>query len=304
MTNDFTDLLLNWNINAADLTLLHDGADNRVYLVVSENKKYVLRQSKRPKNSQDIEFELGLAESLASQGIPVPKPFRTRENSLAVFGDGVCCLFTLCHGKKLITDKAHLPPCPLAFNAGKMLARFHNAARNFIYTSTPSRHMTSELERALSLRQEFVAHYDGGEEFIDEVQKILTASVVQKQPDGIIHNDFRAQNLLFEQDAVAAILDFDWSCPGNTLKDLGHALAEWSYPDGAGRHNPAVFKAFLDGYVSVVPDVNQSELAFWIRFSCLSDAATYFCDSLPDSAAKQPMLSYMYQKYRYFSLNK
>jgi Ser/Thr protein kinase RdoA (MazF antagonist) len=65
---------------------------------------------------------------------------------------------------------------------------------------------------------------------------------------GVIHNDFRAQNLLQKDNKILAILDFDWSCYGCFKKDLAQALTKWSLPDKAKTYWKDIFILFLDAY--------------------------------------------------------
>ena len=301
MESDIVRLLHNWG-RADRYEILQDGSDNTVYLVYSGIDKYILRRSKKRKKKKDFEFEVNFIEYLSKHNLPVPKVIRNSQNApITYYGDVAYCLFSFCNGDRFCIDKEHLPSCSLAYNAGQTLARFHLISKDYYYKVPPQRTMISELKRVIKTPCGFARHYENGINFVHEVEKMLASPILKNKPDCIIHNDFRAHNLLFNKEHVSAILDFDWACPGNSLKDLGHALAEWSYPDGAQEHNPDIFYHFLNGYTSIFPNIEREQLQFWIRFSCLSDAATYFRDRLYDTARIRPIRSYMYKKYLYFS---
>lgn len=301
MNGDIVKLLHNW-IRADRYDILKDGSDNTVYLVYRGNEKYILRQSKKLKKKKDFEFEINFIEYLSEHNLPVPKVIRNNQGSpITYYNDVAYCLFSFCSGDKFCIDKEHSPSFSLAYNAGQTLAHFHMISKEYSYKVPPRRTMISELRRVIRTSRGFAKHYENGINFVHEVEEMLDSPILKNKPNCIIHNDFRAHNLLFNKDQVSAILDFDWACPGNSLKDLGHALVEWSYPDGAKEHNPAIFHHFLKGYTSIFPDIELDQLQFWIRFSCLSDAATYFRDRLYDTTKIRPIRSYMYKKYLYFS---
>jgi len=117
-----------------------------------------------------------------------------------------------------------------------------------------------------------------------------------------VHNDYRPGNVFFGGDKVSAILDFDWSCKGPAIKDVAHALCEWSFPDAAKRHWQDVFDTFLKGYNQMAKNKIKldNNLYRWICFSCLSDTATYFTDFANENTFKKIASSYMYQKFLYF----
>lgn len=290
-----------YGLNLITFKPMHDGSDNIVYLIDTDKGAFVFRISKKYKSNNDFKFETDFIDYLYKENIPVPKPIYNIHGSIITEWDGISsCLFTFCSGTSLKIDKDHLPTPRQAFNAGIMLAKFHNTSKDYQPNIDPQRKMRTELERLKYKEKEFLSKYEQSEDFVKAVKDVLANSLIYKTPDCIIHNDFRAQNLLFEKDNITAILDFDWACRGCALKDLGHALAEWSYPDGATEHSAEIFKEFLNGYETIRPNINMNELHEWIYISCLSDAVTYFMDRLYPIDEVKPLKSYMYRKYLYF----
>jgi thiamine kinase-like enzyme len=103
---------------------------------------------------------------------------------------------------------------------------------------------------------------------------------------------------------IESLIDFDWSCPGPFIKDVALALVEWSFPDGGIQPREDIIVAFLSAYNknSPVKIIKDNNLYNWIKFSCLSDTATYFCDRIDSENPKRDISkSYMYQKYQYFA---
>lgn len=263
---------------------VYHGPDNELFLLISDdNKKYIFRHSLRKKTTQDRHFEQAFSQFLYDHNIPVRLILKTSENTLLSY----------CEGKnvkpsELTTD--------MAFNGGKILALFHKVSKEFNKEILPKRNVADELNRALNIKEKIINKYTDGEIFIKQIQDILLNI---PESNMIIHNDFRVQNVLFDKKNISAILDFDWACIGNPIKDLGHAMVEWSYPDG-GAFNINIFKAFFEGYKSVAHNIDINQLKYWIAFSCLSDTATYLVDTIDDKPHSDKILSWMYGKYLFF----
>ena len=267
---------------------IYDGFDNDIFVVVTaDNAKYIYRQSLRNKSNEDIMFEKNFSDYLLQKNIPVRR----------VLYPGTESLLDFCYGTSLevgqISEK-------MALNAGAMLAKFHDAAMDFDIPPLPNRKLESELLRAIKMKDKLQNKYINGTDFISIVEHLLQSEFLKTSDTCIIHNDFRVQNVLFQGDNISAILDFDWSCVGNPLKDLGHALVEWSLPDG-GKFNQNIFKSFLDGYIGTKTNVDLDALKYWIEFSCISDTATYLCDTINDMPSGGKILSWMFGKYLFFN---
>lgn len=275
-----------FGIEFISIALIYNGSDNNIYCIVSRDKKYILRQSLRKKTMNDMNFEKNFSTFLLHKNIPVR----------SVISCGPLSLLSYCEGTSLTFSD--ITPV-LAFNAGKILAEYHLVSKQFNHRPFPKRKMTSELERVSKVADKLQNLYLDGTEFVQNVRTILSSPFIVDEESCIIHNDFRIQNVLFIENKISAILDFDWACQGNQLKDLGHSLAEWSILDG----NPIrtdLFVGFFKGYQSVIPDIELEKLKYWICFACLSDAATYLIDRIDEPKTYGPIRSWMYSKYLFF----
>lgn len=284
MKLNINNLYKQFKLHFTSCTQIYSGSDNDIFLLTSDdNTKYIFRHSLREKPAQDMYFEQVFSKFLYDHNIPVRLILETGENTLLSYCDGKNIKIS-----ELTTD--------MAFNGGKTLALFHKASKEFNKDILPKRHVADELNRALNIKEKIINKYADGKLFIKQIQEIL---LNVPESNMIIHNDFRVQNVLFDKTNISAILDFDWACIGNPIKDLGHAMVEWSYPDG-GTFNSDIFKAFFDGYKSIVHNIDINQLKYWIAFSCLSDTATYLVDTIDDKPYSEKILSWMYGKYLFF----
>ena len=294
-----------YDISAGTVELLRDGGDNTLWTVVDEqDKKYAVRVSKRVLGD-DIVFEAEWIRILNNGGVPVVPVVFTKDNrpyTMMENGQTVT-VFHFIYGRHLtlsLDDNLSLDAVSAAATA---LARLHNVSREHTVNASRKRTIFSELERVFEHKDLVTKKIPNGADFVKEVETQLLWGKAQTYQPVLVHNDYRTGNVMFdEQDNVVAILDFDWSCIGPAIKDVAHALAEWSFPDGAEKHHQAVFSTFLERYnqQSIHPVPKDKTLYRWIGLSCLSDACTFIIDRLLRDEVRDPTTSYMYKKSQYF----
>ncbi len=294
-----------YNILATAITLLQDGSDNFVYKIITNNQQsYVLRISKRENKKDDIAFETDVMTFLHCRSLPVPQIIKTIHNqNFCLMNNMPVCLFSFCTGNVFNLSLQNKPTEKMAINGGQALATIHRVLSDYRQQNTfkTVRSTFSEIERVLHQKDYFCQKYLDGETIIDNINQIMTEVEPLVTNDTIIHNDFRIQNLLFNGNEISAILDFDWACVGSSLKDLGHALIEWSFPDGAKTCQWDILKAFLKGYQEIYSQIDIPKLLIWMRFSCLSDACTYLMDTINQKSQPREANSYMHEKYKFFT---
>ncbi len=301
---ELADFLKNeYHITPTAVTLLQEGSDNDVYkITTAENQAFVLRISKRANKNEDIAFELDFISFLHRHNMPVPQVIQTIHNQYyALINHRPACLFSFCAGSVFKLSEQNKPSLQMATNGGRILAQLHHVSAAYCAQKelTTSRCVFSEVNRVLQQKELFCQKYIAGDLFINDIEQILRDVQPLVTNETIIHNDFRIQNLLFDGNDVTTVLDFDWACVGAGLKDLGHALIEWSFPDRADGCQWDILKAFLKGYQEICPQIDYQNLLTWMRFSCLSDASTYLADTINLGEKPRAINSYMYQKYTF-----
>jgi aminoglycoside phosphotransferase (APT) family kinase protein len=121
---------------------------------------------------------------------------------------------------------------------------------------------------------------------IDEVHRRLVAAKPAQQRPGIVHGDYRMDNVIFAREPrVAAVLDWELCTLGDPLADLGGLLVSWVQPGEGGEHmlgrTPTTLPGFPDR-ASIVAryaertglDVSRIDyyvaFAFW-RLACIGE---------------------------------
>jgi Ser/Thr protein kinase RdoA (MazF antagonist) len=292
-----------FKLSVTKASVFRDGSDNVVWnLETDSGKKYIARVSKRDMGDE-ISFEAEWLRYLKSKGLPVVPIVESKSGKgYGVLGDRrSVTVFEFIVGKHLPFDKNTKPNIKAVVSAAKTLALLHNASRGQTTPSSRRRTIYTELERALKNEGEIIEKITDGKEFVSASRRYL--ALRDSSEPVLVHNDYRVGNIMFNNNLdVLAILDFDWSCIGPAIKDVAHALAEWSFADGASAHWRDIYDIFLESYneASGVKIYDDGRLREWVVFSCLSDTCTYIIDCLERGEIKSVNGSYMYKKFLYF----
>ena len=105
-------------------------------------------------------------------------------------------------------------------------------------------------------------------------------------PNTIAHGDYRADNILFDDDGNVVLLDFQLTGRGSASYDLAYFITQSLAPEVAATHETALFNRWLDGLIAAgVPEGETT--ALWDRYR---DAAL-FCLVYPIVASRGMDLS-------------
>ncbi len=108
----------------------------------------------------------------------------------------------------------------------------------------------------------------------EPILKQLTGAFFEKLPKGIAHEDFSADNILFDTDGISAIVDFDRNHYSYIWHDIGRAILSFAWKDQ--QLDMGKIHAFLEGYsrhgALTMPDVADAlrlswcvEIPWWIQ---------------------------------------
>jgi Ser/Thr protein kinase RdoA (MazF antagonist) len=288
---------------------VHDGPDNNIYIVTDgKNNKYALRESKRV--GKNVVFEIELLIVLAKAGFSSPEPLLTRSGSYFIVAGAIqLVLFTYIKGTQVNKlEPGHLDGDVIEIGA-KKLGEFHRLTNGLRIAAIPTRTLFTEYDRFLKIDKEKLRQFKNYEIVFDQANNFYkdARSKIDSKNElyGIIHNDYRVQNLIFNGNDCF-IIDFDWACYGPLLKDLGLAIAEWSMYTRSAGSSPEATERFIRAYNETAPHVvtYSEDLIFWICFACLSDTCTFLVDTIEgrynDKIITDVDQCYMYRKFKYF----
>lgn len=282
--------------------LIKESSDNILYKIITETKNYVLRISKRDSISENnIMFELEAMRIANEGGVKTVQIVKSKlQNVLVKYEENFLVLFEYIDGIHIdYSEKLELN-LGKVFNAGKTLASLHNIWENSNIKFSKTRNMFTEYERFFKNKNFFITNFLNGQKVFDLVENTYK-ELKNENIDEIIHNDFRPHNIFFSKNKsdneILAVLDFDWACGGNFLKDLAHSIVEWSLSDGSIDIKFNIAQTFLDGYLSVRKiEIDIKKLKEWMIFSCISDALTYWIDRKASLTLNTELYSFMFKK--------
>ncbi len=104
--------------------------------------------------------------------------------------------------------------------------------------------------------------YDTLMPHLEKRMEELSPKALETLPRQICHEDFAADNLLFANGTLSAVLDFDRGQYGFPLHDVGRALMSFAFDETALR--PVYLRAFRDGY-AIFRALSAKELLWALR---------------------------------------
>jgi aminoglycoside phosphotransferase (APT) family kinase protein len=226
-------------------SLIAGGRSNPTYELSDGEASWILR---RPpfghvlQSAHDMSREVRVITALADTGVPVPYVVGSREDS-DLIGAPFYVMDKL-EGRTFRTheDTAALTPDQrrdLSTGLVDLLATLHEvdpADVGLADWGRPVGYLDRQLAR-WARQWGVVATTERPE--VDELVRRLGASVPELRHPGVVHGDFKIDNLMVALDdptRVVGLLDWEMSTTGDTLADLGILVSFW---DEVGQfHNP------------------------------------------------------------------
>ena len=234
---------------------------NDIYLVETENKKYVLRLSRGDKyltmTASEFQFELEWLEFLNQHEIPVSYPIRRLDNQLygliqAPEGPRFFALFSYAEGTTDMNVEQ-------AYILGKTLAQLHMASDKF-KTTLNRNHLSIDnlITDSIKRIKDFFGDTDQKTcAYLDGLAENLTQQISELDLDnlnyGIVGGDVHGHNQHVTKDNHITMFDFEFCAYGYRVYDI--ATFKWS----RGSTDIELWHSFLDGYQSI-RKLSDSEL--------------------------------------------
>ena len=247
-------------------------------LIVSEQGKFLLKRRARGKDDPfKVAFCHAIQLYLASKQFPLPHLIGTKKenNSMLQWRNGVYELF------EYIPGQAYPQTLESTFDSGRVLALYHKLLENFKSEWKPptgSYHMAPAVEQGLrAITTTTPASLANHPQIIPVLSALLesyniAASEVEKAgmenwPRQIVHADWHPGNMLFRDNHVVAVIDYDSARLLPRVIDIANGCLQFSiiggddnvskWPDYVDESR---FKRFLRGYDDVML-LSQAEIA-------------------------------------------
>jgi homoserine kinase type II len=247
-------------------------------LIVSEQGKFLLKRRARGKDDPfKVAFCHALQLYLASKQFPLPHLIGTRKenNSMLQWRNGVYELF------EYIPGQGYPQTLESTFDSGRVLALYHKLLEAFKSEWKPptgSYHMAPAVEQGLrAITTTLPAGLAGSPQIVPILTSLLqsysdAANEVEKLgidgwPKQIVHADWHPGNMLFRDNHVVAVIDYDSARLLPRVIDIANGALQFSILGGdedVGKWpefpDESRFKRFLRGYDEVML-LSQAEIA-------------------------------------------
>ena len=261
-------------------------------LIVSDQGKFLLKRRARGKDDPfKVAFCHAIQLNLAAKQFPLPHLIGTRKdnNSMLQWRSGVYELF------EYIPGQGYPQTLESTFDSGRVLGLYHKLLENFQSEWTPpsgSFHISASVENGLKA---LPANIPGGTELhIAQTINFLLDSYrhagrsaeklgMESWPKQIVHADWHPGNMLFRENHVVAVIDYDSARLLPRVIDIANGALQFSiiggdedvakWPDFADESR---FKRFLRGYDEVML-LSQAELKAvpWLMVEALIAEAVF-----------------------------
>jgi homoserine kinase type II len=227
------------------------GTINSNFVVTTETGRYFLRINEG-KAEVDVAWESRLVGALAEAGVITPPPIVARDGRpyAPLVGAGSnkwVSVFPWRAGEHLAAEA--ITPA-IASTFGSALAQLHRAGmelpaawrRGSIYDHD---HLVARFERFERVHDPILAD---AKRIISEELAIAAdaAHVRRRATHGIIHGDLFRDNVLWQDNRITAILDFEQASGGSLAYDLAVCINDWCWSSGQPRVELA--RALIEGY--------------------------------------------------------
>jgi homoserine kinase type II len=260
-----------------DLRPLHvapveKGTVNSNFRVDTDGGAVFLRVNEGKRES-DVRYEGALLWHLGARRFPTPQPLRTATgepySAVAIGGARrFVTVFPWTAGRELGDDEFDQPH---AAALGEALARLHLAAADFpgrragIYTFERIVERVDGFRSRAADLPEIASVLPILDEEIAFLRRARRAEPsVAQPPSGTIHGDLFPDNVLWQGDALAAVLDFEQASLGRYIYDLAVTLLAWCWrrpSEDRGAIVESLAWALCAGYQRVRPlDLGERDL--------------------------------------------
>ena len=236
-----------------ELQGIAQGVENTNFFLTTTTGEYVLTLFEHIPRA-DLPFYVNLMAHLADHEVRCPQPKARDDGELLSEVNGKpAVIVTKLPGRPMAQpDAAHCR------RAGAVLAGLHNAGIDFDGALDNWRGREWRERFAATLQPKLAADDNALIAAENRFQAGFDDTVL---PQGIIHGDFFHDNVLWDEEGEAGVIDFYFACDDVLLYDLAIAVNDWCATRDA-TIDPVRAKAFLEGYRHERPFEDQ-EADLW-----------------------------------------
>ena len=259
---------------------------NEIWLIEDKRgRRYVLRRNLQHANKERIAFQVRFQQHLLRHGFPTSEVIEARSGDpLVVDHDGISwVLFTFVEGEEFDFSRD-----AQVLEAARRLAQFHSIAETF----------TNDAP-ALDYQEPYRDWWAGADENLQELEEIYAGLPVQDElsyvrewwarvlaewplarldalPVGWVYGDYHGRNMVFVDDELRGLFDFDDIERGPLVYDIAQGVHMFARQKRGSRTiRPDVARAFIKAYAQgrALSDEERAALPMMVAMSFPPNAA-------------------------------
>lgn len=242
-----------WEITVGGCSRMVISDHNAIVWVESDQGDLVVKWSRAQELFASLDTSTRLLRTLAGRGIPVATPIATAEGLDRVTLAGPSGALSMTVLPELTGEWLDVQDHPAVHSAGACLAEVHRALGSSHSEASP---MSMPAEGLAERIDTWLADEDRGyaPEAARRLKNLLSERPELDDAPQLVHNDFRAANILTRDSEVIGVLDFDDVVVGHRVSDLAKACVYLGTRFTEWRPTPtAVRQTLRAGYESVRP---------------------------------------------------
>ena len=252
------DLKESYGITCFQITPIAGGWLNRKWKVCTEKGELLVKQYStnrfRKEQIESIETALQRQIMLEKYGVPSPLLWQCKNRVIHWLDDKIAYMVMEFRSGK--TENPDSITIAQMHSLGSTCAVMHRA---FAQLPTPSVKIlpgfggyTMDLllenynSRMMKYSTEDHVEYQKALLALEPILKRIDANFFDRFPMGFAHEDFHSGNILFDEDCVSAVIDFDRNCFSYIWHDIRRAILSFALEGNL--MNVEKVRAFLEGY--------------------------------------------------------
>jgi len=228
---------------------IKQGIENTNYLLITNNKKYILTIFEKRVQKKDLPFFMKLMDMLILQKINCPKPLKDKNKKyLTLIKNKAACIVTFLEGK----DKKNLNS-KNCYDVGKNVGKLHKASHKLkLYRkNTMSINNLKLLLKSIKLKSKIIV--PNLESLLNKNLKEIKKKWPKNLPKGIIHGDLFIDNIFFNKNKFSGFIDFYFSCNEYSMYEIAICINALCFDKKNNKFilNNQKVKNLIKGYQSI-----------------------------------------------------
>ena len=278
---DIKKILSNYSIGKLDnFENIEEGIENSNFLILVDNKKYILTIYEKRVKKEDLPFFSELMNSLNISGFKCPKPIlNNNKNAIGDFKNKKLMIVSFVEGR----PKINLSPenCK---SIGLETAKLHGLTKNLKIFRENDLSINSWRKIFDQVKDKCINIHKDLPSLIESNLVDVEKNWPKDLPKGIIHADLFEDNVFFKNNNFSGIIDFYFSCYDFYAFEIAICFNALCF-DGSKSNlsfNVTKAKNFIEGYtkVRVLTDKEKNSIKVLSQGAALRFLLTRVFDSL------------------------